>query len=70
MHHYSLIGTKSYNKAEDFSEPISTDIECKYDLIKCGHLPVQLQLISLLQILAICVVFALLFIGCSYVYLT
>lgn len=34
MHNYSLIGTKNYNKAEDFSEPISTDTEYKYDLIK------------------------------------
>lgn len=34
MHYYSLIDTENYNKAEDFSEPISTDIECKYDLIK------------------------------------
>lgn len=70
MHYYSLVGTKSYNKAEDFSEPISIDIERKYDLIKRGHLPVRLQVISLLQILAICVVFALLFLGCSYVYST
>lgn len=69
MHYYSLVGTKGYNKA-DFSEPISTDIECKYDLIKCVLLPVQLQPISLLQILAIRVVFTLYFICGSYVYLT
>lgn len=34
MPYYSLIGIKNYNKVEDFSEPISTDTECKYDSIK------------------------------------
>lgn len=68
MHHYSLVGTKRYNKAEDFSEPTPAGIECKQDLNKCGHLPVQLQLASPPQILGMCVV--LYFIGGSYVYST